>query len=45
MLDAGIIGKSESPYRSPIRIVGKQDGSLRITIEFRKINDIERRCL
>jgi putative transposase len=40
MLDAGIIGKSESPYRSPIRIVGKPDGSLIITIDFRKINDI-----
>jgi hypothetical protein len=39
MLEAGIIQKSNSPYRSPIRLVGKPDGSLRITIDFKKLND------
>jgi hypothetical protein len=39
-LEAGIIAKSDSPYRSPIRIVSKPDGSLRITIDFRKLNEI-----
>jgi len=34
MLEAGIISKSNSSWRSPIRIVGKSDGTIRLTIDF-----------
>jgi hypothetical protein len=40
MLEAGIIKESNSPWRSPIKLVSKSDGSLRITIDFRKLNKV-----
>ena len=38
LLDQGIIKKSNSPYASPIVLVRKRDGSLRMCIDFRKLN-------
>ena len=43
MLEAGIIQKSSSAWRSPIKLVGKSDGSLRITIDFRKLNEVTKK--
>ena len=40
MLKMGIIAKSETPYASPVVIVNKKDGSKRICIDYRKLNQI-----
>ncbi|GFR57724.1 Pol polyprotein [Elysia marginata] len=38
LLDLGVIEHSSSPYCSPIVIVKKKDGTLRLCIDFRKLN-------
>jgi len=40
MLDNGIISYSDSEYASPIVAVTKPDGSLRICIDYRKLNEV-----
>lgn len=39
MLDAGIIERSSSPYCSPLRVVEKKDGRLRLCLDARYLND------
>ena len=39
MLQGGLIIPSNSPYRSPMHVVNKKDGDVRITIDFRQLND------
>jgi hypothetical protein len=39
-LDAGLIVPSNSAWASPVNIVTKPDGTLRITIDYRKLNQI-----
>ena len=38
LLEAGIIKKSHSPYASPIIIVRKKTGKIRMTVDYRKLN-------
>ncbi|XP_052674670.1 uncharacterized protein LOC128156537 [Crassostrea angulata] len=38
LLDKNIITKSTSPYTSPIVVVRKKDGSIRLCVDYRKLN-------
>ena len=38
LLDSGIIRESESPFASPIVVVRKKNGTVRLCIDFRKLN-------
>uniref|UniRef100_A0A3B1K6C6 Gypsy retrotransposon integrase-like protein 1 n=1 Tax=Astyanax mexicanus TaxID=7994 RepID=A0A3B1K6C6_ASTMX len=43
MEEAGVIRPSKSPYASPIVVVTKKDGSLRICMDYRKLNSCSTR--
>ena len=38
LLDTGVISKSKSPYASPVVLVKKKDKTLRVCVDFRKLN-------
>ena len=40
MLDAKLIRPSKSPYSSPVHLVKKADGGIRLTIDYRKLNKL-----
>ena len=40
MKAAGMVVDSKSPWSSPIRLVKKKDGSIRICVDFRKLNSV-----
>jgi predicted aspartyl protease len=39
MLDKGVIRNSTSAYSSPVVIVNKKDGSIRLCLDYRKVNE------
>lgn len=39
LITKGFVGKSKSPYASPLVCARKKDGSLRLCVDFRKINE------
>lgn len=43
MEEAGVIRPSKSPYASPIVVVVKKDGSLRICVDYRRLNSCSTR--
>lgn len=38
LLEAGVIRESESPYSSPIVVVKKNNGEVRLCVDYRKLN-------
>ena len=38
MAETGVIRPSKSPYASPVVVVTKKDGSLRLCVDYRKLN-------
>ena len=43
LADKGVIRSSSSPYASPIVIVRKKDGSIRLCVDYRKLNAVTRK--
>ena len=41
--EQGMIGPSDSPWSSPLCIVKKKDGSLRICVDYRKVNAVTKK--
>lgn len=40
MLDQGVVQHSTSPYASPVVLVGKKDGSRRLCVDYRDLNQM-----
>ena len=41
--DASLIKKSKSAWAAPVRLVAKPDGSIRMTINFKRLNDVTKK--
>jgi len=40
MIQGGLIVRSKSPWCSPVKLVAKPDGAIRITIDYKKLNKV-----
>lgn len=43
LITAGVVSKCKSPWNSPLVVVSKKDGSIRMCVDFRRINAITER--
>lgn len=43
LIDAGIIEESNSPYASPVVLVRKRNGELRMVVDYRKLNNLTKK--
>ena len=43
LLDKGVIQPSDSPWSTPIVLARKKDGSVRLCVDYRKVNSITRK--